>query len=108
MTAENKPVLQALFDIKVKPRIPEPQPDPEPETRNATARWVTTRIPNRKGGWNALLVVDCPFCQNLHVHPGGTTMHPQLGTRQARCIGTATKGLEYRIRLTQQHAGGDQ
>lgn len=105
-TKDQRPVLQALFDIKVKPRVPEPQPDPEPQTRNATARWVTTLRPARTGGWYALLVVDCPFCEQHHIHPGGTTMHPQLGTRTARCVGTVTKGLEYRLRLADQIGGG--
>lgn len=63
--------------------------DPD-ELRHATARIVITTAPDPadpQRRMKALLVVDCPFCQHQHIHPGGWAGDVRLGERRARCIG---------------------
>ncbi|MDX2829444.1 hypothetical protein [Streptomyces scabiei] len=63
--------------------------DPD-ELRHATARLAVVSSPDladpqrRK---KVLLVVDCPFCEHQHIHPGGHVGSVQLGDRRARCVG---------------------
>lgn len=95
-----KPVLSALFEIETR-RTRAPQPAPEPQVKDATARRVITRCRDARGGYAVLLVVDdCPFCREQHIHAGGTTAAPQHGIRTARCWGVNTTGLEYRLHIT--------
>lgn len=81
----------SLFDTNEEP-TPEPPAsgmDPD-ELRHATARIVVTSAPDpadprlRK---RVLLVVECPFCNHQHIHPGGRVGDVRLGERRARCIG---------------------
>lgn len=40
------------------------------------------------------LVVDCPYCDHQHVHPGGHVGEPRYCIRNSRCIGQ-TNGAYY-------------
>ncbi|MFF7763117.1 hypothetical protein [Streptomyces griseorubiginosus] len=63
--------------------------DPD-ELRHATARLVVTSTPDAADPQRrakVLLVVDCPFCDHQHIHPGGWVGDVRLGDRRARCIG---------------------
>ncbi|KUL26608.1 hypothetical protein [Streptomyces regalis] len=81
----------SLFDTDGE--APEEPPvsrvDPD-DLRHATARIVATSAPDladpqrRK---KVLLVVDCPFCDHQHIHPGGWVGDVRLGDRRARCVG---------------------
>lgn len=82
----------SLFDAEVDEPSTEtaaPGVDPD-ELRHATARVVVTSAPDAtdpKHRAKVLLVVDCPFCDHQHVHPGGRVGDIRLGERRARCIG---------------------
>ncbi|MEU0369082.1 hypothetical protein ABZ070_02260 [Streptomyces sp. NPDC006283] len=34
------------------------------------------------------LVVQCPYCDHTHIHPGGHTGSPRLCIRRSLCVGT--------------------
>jgi hypothetical protein len=58
--------------------------------RPAVARLVNSSAPDMHDSARrplAFLVVECPFCDHQHVHPGGHVGAPRLGQRRARCIG---------------------
>lgn len=80
-----------LFNTDEEP-IPEPpvsRVDPD-ELRHALARIVVTSAPDPADPRlrnRVLLVVECPFCNHQHIHPGGRVGDVRLGERRARCIG---------------------
>lgn len=56
----------------------------------AHARLVVTSSPDKSDPQRRpllMLVVDCPFCHHLHIHPGGHVDAPRLCLRRSRCIG---------------------
>lgn len=73
----------------------EPTAGPKPERaplgiRPATARLVRSTSPDRHAPERRpllFLVVDCPFCDHQHVHPGGHPGAPRVCPRRSRCIG---------------------
>lgn len=74
---------------------PSPRADPAPGlpalgTVAATARLVTTTSPDMADPERRpllLLVVDCPFCDHQHIHPGGHIGAPRPCPRRSRCVG---------------------
>lgn len=81
----------SLFDTddEVAEEPPVSRVDPD-ELRHATARLVTTSAPDLADAQRrkkVLLVVDCPFCEHQHIHPGGWAGDVRRGERRARCIG---------------------
>lgn len=81
----------SLFDTDDEPTEEQPAPGVDPdELRHATARLVVTSAPDQADPQHrakVLLVVDCPFCDHQHIHPGGHAGSVRLGDRRARCIG---------------------
>lgn len=71
------------------PELPVTQ-TPRPALAPAAARLVTTNFPDPAdpaGGRRLLLVVDCPFCDAQHIHPGGHEGAPWVCIRRSRCVG---------------------
>ncbi|MFK4100781.1 hypothetical protein ACI2L1_12040 [Streptomyces sp. NPDC019531] len=57
----------------------------------AAARLVAYRDTQHEDGEpRALLVVDCPFCDNQHVHPAGLASASRVCPRRSRCVGRPT------------------
>lgn len=57
--------------------------------RPAAAHLVNSTVPDMhdpEGRPLAFLVVQCPFCEHQHVHPGGHVGAPRLCPRRSRCI----------------------
>lgn len=81
----------SLFDTDDEPPVERTPSGVDPdELRHATARLVVTRDPDPADPQHrkkALLVVDCPYCQHQHIHPGGWAGDVRLGERRARCVG---------------------
>jgi hypothetical protein len=81
----------SLFDSDDEPTEETPVSSVDPdELRHAAARLVVTSSPDQADPQRrakVLLVVDCPFCEHQHIHPGGHVGSVQLGERRARCIG---------------------
>lgn len=83
--------LISLFDTDDEPTEEPPvsRMDPD-ELRHAMARLVVTRDPDSADPQRrkkVLLVVDCPYCEHQHIHPGGWVGDVRIGERRARCIG---------------------
>lgn len=81
----------SLFGTDDEPteETPVSRVDPD-ELRQATARIVITTAPDPadpRHRMKALLVVDCPYCEHQHIHPGGWAGDVRLGERRARCVG---------------------
>jgi hypothetical protein len=56
----------------------------------ARARLVASASPDLRDPRRrplAFLVVQCPFCDHQHIHPGGHVGAPRLCPRTSRCIG---------------------
>ncbi|MFF7192647.1 hypothetical protein ACFZAM_02875 [Streptomyces sp. NPDC008079] len=67
-----------------------PREVPTGGLRPAAARLVASRSPDRldpEGRSLLFLVVDCPFCDHQHMHPGGYVGAPRVCPRRSRCIG---------------------
>lgn len=83
----------------------EPEAPPPPAARlgmaPAAARLVAYRDTQHEDGEpRALLVVDCPFCGNQHIHAAGLADKPRVCPRRSRCIGRPT-GVYYFPAVTQ-------
>lgn len=75
------------------------EPEIIPETREASYTTVVTGVtdPDDHNGRILALRVNCPYCEHIHIHPGGTTSKPRKGTRAARCVGRPARGLFYKL-----------
>ncbi|MFI0772344.1 hypothetical protein ACH4TQ_46875 [Streptomyces sp. NPDC021218] len=87
--------MPALFGLDPAAAEPPPRADPAPEPRPAglrpaAARLVPTSSPDMADPARRpllLLVVDCPFCNHQHIHPGGHVGAPRPCPRRSRCVG---------------------
>ncbi|MFD5862609.1 hypothetical protein [Streptomyces chartreusis] len=81
----------SLFGTDDEPDVEQPESHVDPdELRHATARIVVTSAPDLadpQRRMKVLLVVDCPYCEHQHIHPGGWAGDVRLGERRARCVG---------------------
>jgi hypothetical protein len=67
----------------------------------AVARLVAYRDTQHEDGEpRVLLVVNCPFCDQQHIHPAGLAAKPRVCPRQSRCVGRTT-GTYYFPAVTQ-------
>ncbi|MET8172819.1 hypothetical protein [Streptomyces clavifer] len=69
----------------------------------AAAQLIATRSPDTTDPEQRLLlllVVDCPYCDRRHIHPGGHLGAPRLCIRNSRCVGT--QGGTYYFPAVQQ------
>lgn len=105
MKTSTRAPLAALFAIDTprtqldKIEAADAERETPPEIRPAAYMAVTTSRPAPAGGNDrvVLLRVDCPYCEHIHVHSGGTVQHPMRGTRKARCVGRPARHLQYKL-----------
>ncbi|MFB7289011.1 hypothetical protein [Actinacidiphila glaucinigra] len=93
----NSTIAGTLFPIPgldsgaVETPAPAPQPEPAPlGMRPAAARIVTTDAPDMHDPERrplVFLVVNCPFCEQQHIHTGGHPGALRLCLRRSRCVG---------------------
>lgn len=83
-----------LFDSDDGPETEAERPAtarPEPMgLRPARATLVATSSPDKadpQGRPLLMLVVDCPFCDHQHIHPGGHVGALRPCLRRSRCVG---------------------
>ncbi|MEU9789078.1 hypothetical protein AB0E27_00390 [Streptomyces sparsogenes] len=87
--------VPTLFGLDQAAAEPPPRADPAPEQPPAglcpaSARLVRTSSPDLADPARRpllLLVVDCPFCDRQHIHPGGHVDAPRPCPRRSRCVG---------------------
>lgn len=89
ITAEQAPLFGTGGPLKGLPPVEVPSSIPV-GLRPAAARLVATACPDmhdKERRELLFLVVECPFCDCIHIHPGGHRGAPRLCVRRSRCIG---------------------